>query len=281
MVKLSVSADGGLTNHGISEPSTIYMKLPISNAAVRPDSVEKLTYFPKYAGMTPQQRSIYLSWLQDVTRPIDTGFVFVYYYGLERHLVYGKFREAVNEVLLLRQHHKNGSFQSYSAAALVHACLLRRDLDMLRHLYLDLDFDYFGNSVLLILHQQSLDLLPDMLIRLALCLSGVNKRYIKEKCPMYQAALLNELRDQFGKEAYPFASRYSLNEIKGVPYPIFANYSFESDVRAPPLPNLINHKPFQSEFEQFFQRVHEKAKLLRKSQRKMAKQVKALPTEKG
>ena len=158
----------------------------------------------------------------------------------------------------------------------MHACLLRKRVDTLRHLYLDLNFDYFGNSALLIMHQQNLDLLPDMLIRLAMSLTGVNKRYIKEKCPMYQRALLEALRDRFGTESYPFAQNYKLDQVAGISYALFANISFGQDVRTPSLPNLLHHHPFVQEFETFFQYVHEKAKALRKSLKSQGHAVKML-----
>lgn len=223
--------------------------------------------------MTPAQREIYLNWLRDITSPIDIGYVFVYYYGLERHLVYGEFDAAVREILLLRQHHSNSSFQGYSAAALVHGCLLRLRGDTLRHLYLDVGLDYFGNSVLLLLHQQNLGLTPDLLMHLALKLRGVNKLYIKKKDPIYLQALRDELHQRFGEDLYPFASHFDLSKIAGVPYPVFANISLPSDVRSPSLPNLLNDKGFQEEFESFFLAVHERAKALRKAR----KQGKSLP----
>ncbi len=278
-IRVSVTSDGNLRNDGIAEPSTIYEMLPVSRITSSASSVPKMGYFPSYTKMKPEQRAVYLNWLRDVTTPIEIGYVFVYFYGLERHLVYGNFDAAVNEILLLRKHHDNGSFQNYSASALVHACLLRKRVDTLQHLYLDLNFDYFGNSVLLILHQQNLDLLPDMLIRLAMSLGGVNKRYLKEKCSTYQQTLLEELREKFGKESYPFAANYPLDKVKGKPFPIFANISFASEVRAPPLPNFLDHKPFQKEFEEFFQQVHEKTKVLRKSGKRLNHPIKALPDE--
>ena len=262
--QISITNDGGVKNHGVAEPSTIYRDLPISKEMPSLDAIPKMGYFPSYTQMTPVQRVAYLTWLSDVTNPIEVGYAFVYLYGLERHLVYGKFDEAVQEILLLRQYHDNGSFQSYSATAIVHACLLRRRIDVLQCLYLDLKFDYFGNSVLLMLHHQHLDLMPDMLTRLAKELRGVNRKYIRESPDLYEMGLLAELNSTHGKESYPFAESFPLNTVMGVPYPVFANYSFAPDVRTPLLPNLLDHKPFEEEFGNFFQRVHERVKVLKK-----------------
>jgi hypothetical protein len=281
-IQVSITNDGNITNHGIAEPSTIYRDLPVSNDEVQIQRIAKLDYFPSYKQMSPSQRSLYLTWLGDVAAPVETGYVFVYFYGLERHLVYGKFDEAVKEIMLLRQHHDNGSFQSYSAAAVVHACLLRRRLDVLQELYLNQNLDYFGNSVLLILHHQNLDLMPDILLKLAMNLRGVNRKYLREVPDLYEISLRTELIEKFDKESYPFAEFFPLNLVFGVSYPIFANYSLPSDVRTPALPNLMDHQPFEDELGSFFHRVHERTKVFKKEERRRASTAKkrslALPT---
>jgi len=206
--------------------------------------------------MEPSQRGLYGQWLSDTSREIDVGYVFVYYYGLERQLVSGSFDTAVEEILQLRKRHKNSSFQMYSGSALVHACLLRKRLDTLQRLYLHEDFDYFGNSNLLALHYGNQDILPDTLIRLARCLTGVNRKYVKEKPEVYREMLIEELRKNFGKESYPFAIRFPLKNIESVGFPVFANISLEPNIRTPLLPNFFRHPPFQEEFESFFKNVH-------------------------
>jgi hypothetical protein len=260
-ISLSIESDGNvsLKNEVPDDPSTIYSTLAVREPKQN-ELVPSLPYFPSYSGMLPEQRAIYLRWLCDVSQEIDTGYVFVYYYGLERQLIDGDFDAAVDEILLLRKFHENGSFQSYSASALVHSCLLRKRLDVLQKLYSTPDFDYFGNSNLLILHHSGLEILPDMMIRLAKCLNGVNRRYLKLKPEIYLNALIETLNADFGKPSYPFADKFPLQDVNGIPYPIFANISFPSEIRAPSLPNLLNHPPFQHELGEFFQKVHDSVK---------------------
>ncbi|MBK8583492.1 MAG: TerB N-terminal domain-containing protein [Flavobacteriales bacterium] len=209
--------------------------------------------------MLPEQRGKYLRWLFDVRVEIEIGYVFVYYYGLERQLIYGDFDGAFDEIQLLRQHHDNGSFQGYSASALVHACLIRKRVDKLQQLYSS-GFDYFGNSNLLMLHYGDMGIDPDMLCRLALILSGVNKRYIKAKPETYKEMATNLLIEKFGSPSYPITSRFPLAEIDGIPYPIFANISFAPEVRTPHLPNILHHPQFRGELRSFFESVHEAVK---------------------
>jgi hypothetical protein len=101
------------------EPSLIFTNLPIK----KPDSignVEHPPYFPSYSNLTPEQRFVYLRLLNNpYDADIDIGFVFILYYGLERHLLQGDFERAFNVILKLRDVHKNKSFQHYSTNALV------------------------------------------------------------------------------------------------------------------------------------------------------------------
>jgi len=268
-ISLSESGEVGLNQEVPDDPSTIYAVLPAIYPC-SPDNVEKLSYCPSYSGMSPEQRGLYLRWLCNVSAEIDIRYVFVYYCGLERHLVYGNFDSAFDEIQLLRRHHDHGSFQRYSACALVHSCLLRKRPDKLQELYSSGDFDYFDNSNLLILYYSNLEILPDMMFQLATRLSGVNRRYIKIKPELYKQKISEVLQDKFGKAGYPLASRFSLDNVEGIPYPIFANISFAPAVRTPRLPNLLRHADFQSEMGNIFTEIHEAVKSESKRKHKNA-----------
>lgn len=260
-ISITISAGGNIAtdNEEPDDPSTIYSTLLVREPKPN-ELITRLSYFPSYSGMLPEQRALYLRWLCDISQEIDVGYVFVFYYGLERHLIAGNFDGAVEEILLLRKFHKNSSFQSYSASALIHSCLIRKRLDVLQKLYTYPDFDYFDNSNLLILHHSDLEILPDMMIRLAKCLYGVNRRYLKLKPDLYLKVIIDTLNNDFGKPSYPFAANYELQNIRGVPYPIFANISFPSEIRSPSLPNFLQHPKFQQELGSFFQKVHDTVK---------------------
>lgn len=268
-VSVSETGNVDLNQEVPDDPSTIYAVLP----ALDPSSsgnVEKLSYFPSYSEMNPEQRGLYLRWLYDVTNEIDIGYVFVYYYGLERHLIYGDFDGAFNEIQLLRKHHNNGSFQSYSASALVHSCLLRKRIDALESLYEKGEFDHFSNSNLLILHHGKLNVLPEMMFKLAQKVTGVNRRYIKLHPELYKEKIISILTDKFGQPSYPISSQFSLKDIDGVTFPIFANISFPPDIRTPPLENFFRHAPFNDEMKSIFKEVHESVKIELKNRRKNA-----------
>lgn len=106
------------------EPSAIS---PLWPADVNGDC-PPLPYWPSYAEMTPGQRATYLRWLTGGRKslPPEAGYMFVFYYGLERRaLVEGVDRRLVfDEVMRLRDLFAaagetiNGSFDRYSFSLL-------------------------------------------------------------------------------------------------------------------------------------------------------------------
>jgi hypothetical protein len=77
-----------------NEPALIDPSLPIKIASHR-RSDEPLHYFPSYADIDEEARTIYLSWLADGRNDpyIDIGYVFLFFYGLERRVLVDIHRE--------------------------------------------------------------------------------------------------------------------------------------------------------------------------------------------
>src|SRR6266404_7908881 len=149
-----------------SEPSTIYIRMLIREPADE-KGIPRPGYYPTYAGLSPEQKWIYLNWLRDIVTPIDVGYFFIYYYGLERQLLIGEFDLAFQEILLLRQHHKHSSFLAYSNAALLHSCILRKRRDKLDELYQTGELGFLDNTGLLIAHHLGCDLSGDSLMNIS------------------------------------------------------------------------------------------------------------------
>ena len=104
------------------EPSLIDIHLEVGTLSKR---VPPLSYYPSYEALSPDQRAVYLNWLKNIDEEIDIGYVFIFYYGLERYLLTNpeKYLEAFYTILRLRKHHTNTSFQGYSYDALLSACI--------------------------------------------------------------------------------------------------------------------------------------------------------------
>ena len=119
------------------EPALINPGLAV-NAADPDLTGSTLTYWPTYAELTPRARGAYLTWLSQGRRTPNTniGFVFLFFYGLERRLLIDTqaSEKAKNEIeliiaeveQLLQIYGSSGSFTGYASGFLeyVHASFL-------------------------------------------------------------------------------------------------------------------------------------------------------------
>lgn len=125
------------TNY-LMEPSHIDETLPIR----RNKNAEPLSYFPKFYAMSDEQRGRYIDFLStSELNTDDIGYVFVFYYGLERHLYCGNFDKAFDIILYLREKYDNRSFLTYSATALICSAIKRDRTERLTELFESLDFN--------------------------------------------------------------------------------------------------------------------------------------------
>lgn len=124
------------TDHSFNqEPSLIDGQLPVQAAHV--DLTEKLTgYWPSYSGISPAARRGYLQWLAGgrLTPNADIGYVFIFFYGLERRAVVdsntdeaarSELPEIVAEIERLKiLYGDNSSFRNYASNLLNHIQLM-------------------------------------------------------------------------------------------------------------------------------------------------------------
>lgn len=107
--------------HGSFDASLIDGSLPIAPPHV--GKVEDLPYWPTYRDASPGQRSCYLDWLVGgrCDPGIELGYVFIYFYGLERRILLDNedHQAVAEEVLRLRGIYRHSrSFQRYSSSLL-------------------------------------------------------------------------------------------------------------------------------------------------------------------
>ncbi len=123
---LTYAGDRHYADFGRSiEPSLIDRSLPVTSVS----RTSGLPYWPWYERLTPEQRFIYLQWLAtDRTKlPPEDGYLFIYYYGLERRALVDEadYGLIVTEAYRLKRMHSKqspsrsgGSFQNYCSAFL-------------------------------------------------------------------------------------------------------------------------------------------------------------------
>jgi len=107
------------------EPALINPKLKVNRRT--PDFIgSTLGYWPSYSGLSPNARAAYLTWLANGKSDPDVpiGYVFLYYYGLERRLLFDlkgtdkkdEIESIKNEVKRLSKiYGSNNSFRRYAS----------------------------------------------------------------------------------------------------------------------------------------------------------------------
>lgn len=104
--------------NGRHENCLIDPALPI---AARADGPTGLHYWPSYAHLTPAGRRVFIDWLADGRSDpaVEIGFVFIFFYGLERRLFVDRTIDEADQIVaeverLLRIYGNNNSFSGYA-----------------------------------------------------------------------------------------------------------------------------------------------------------------------
>lgn len=234
---------------GPDEPSLLYLKYPIEQ--VQPSEyVERPPYYPFYRELTPKQKYLYWKFLSDpYNSNNDIGYVFIFYYGLERHLLYGNFEKAFDIILKLRDIYDNRSFQHYSASALILSTLIHKRPEYTRRFIDSLDKDhefqmpgelYFLCKLSLGIPITSLDIL-----KFHKFFGFTNNRYIKNNTDMFIKNLCKNIRYQNnGSElidSKPYFIEADFSQLPTVSIPIFANLSIRDKEVVIPDISHANH----------------------------------------
>ncbi len=269
-IRISIS----FMNH--EEPSLIYTSQRISQPS-DVKGVERPSYYPTYSDLTPEQKWVYVKLL---TNPYDAsiniGFVFILYYGLERHLLGGNFEDAFEVILKLRDVHTNKSFQSYSANALVLSCMMHQRGDLVLKFIKSLDKDYelaFSDNLFLICYYSfDLPLLPKDIIRMARTFEFTNTNYIKKYPDLFLENIKSLILSKNGTEEVNLKKYLTATEIKKVKQQevgIFANMSIiEKSIS---IPFLSENFKLKRELYNFLETAHENVKIKIKEMRKSGK----------
>jgi len=231
-----------------AEPSLIWTRLPVKE---NNDLETKPMYYPSYAGLSPEHKYQYINWLRDVEQETNLSYVFLYYYGLERHLLVGNYDAAVDEILRLIKFHDKISFKSYATTALTAASIFRKRPDILEKAPFILD-DVSNISLYLRFELQK-ELSAKDLIELATRVKFYNKRYIKSKPDLFEKVLqeiINNYHNKYG---------FILSQLENFTFDnqiYFANLSIPDKVRSVKTPQIIENNKFRQTIYDLLNRAH-------------------------
>jgi hypothetical protein len=249
------------------EPSTI----SINDLVQKPNNslfVQPMGYFPQYSSMTPEQRWIYLNWLCNVDEMVDIGYVFVFYYGLERHLFEGTADPAFDMILRLRKVHKNESFQHYSMSALLSAMLFHKKADMYEKFVKETEeIITISDLFLFVKYLLKMPIFPEELIACASQFNFTNKRYIRSDYELFLEIFTKNLKEIQG-EGFVMWDGFELKNCQMTRAGTVANTSLSP--REITIPNVLSNAQFFGFVPALFNKTHEEVKLELKHRRKMS-----------
>jgi len=232
----------------IPDPSTIYFHLPIREEI----NVAPLPYWPHYIEITPGQRFKYLSWLRNVEQPIDPGYVFLYFYGLERQLLTGNFDKAFDEIIKLRNAHNNKSFLNYSENALVHAAIMCGRTNKLINLREKTVTSGYSNAMFLLAYNAGFGLGVEQLILIFHKAFTTSRNAVKENKPLFIECITEELTKRYGIASFPIKD-YDISKVKSVTETRFANYSFPPEIQQVELTDFYQCKMLMEDLKLLFE----------------------------
>lgn len=249
-----------LDNSLLNEPSLIDLGLEIKQSNT---PIEDIGYYPSYKNLTPEKRFVYLKWLCDVTKPIPIGYVFIFYYGLERHLIYGKFEEAFDMIVKLRNYHNNKSFFAYSSDALLIAALYHKREDLISKIDLNKATPKLAQFIIAALTGK-IDC--DLMIANAKDVGFVNDRYIKMDRSLFINTLEKILQREFGDTFYPIEEKDFLQCKQTFPL-VLANYSLKMNERIANAPDITTNPGYCQKVFDILNETHETIKEIKKKER--------------
>lgn len=247
--------DGKYKNITVQEPSAISLTFEIASCI----STQELGYYPSYSQMSSEQRYIYLQWLSDITQPIQIGYVFVLYYGLERHLLFGDYLGASRIIKKLKQHHNNGSFKFYSDNALTICAIKHKEFSIIEDINID-DLKPDLSAMLKLALGEPFT--SNDIIKFAKAVGFTNQRYIKNDYDLFNKILNEKINDSFT------LTRHHVNDIKEDFPIVFANYNLSMDSRILSIPNILSSTSLKYELYTIINETHKVVKLQLREQRK-------------
>ncbi len=245
----------------ISEPSAIDINLPLSDLLFSPPP---LGYYPSYERLTPQERTAYLNWLTDITVPIDIGYVFIFYYGLERHLFFGNAEDALATIFILRQFHNNSSFLDYSGDAIILYALIHKKWKILLNLIPEQLSDDMRLFVMALVNHS---LNAQDIMASYRNFGFENNRYIKNEPELFLSTLEDLLIERFSTPSSP-VDLEDFKSAHGTVSLMLANYSLLPEQRFFSLPDISTSPRIHDKINELLVNTHESVKIKLREQRK-------------
>lgn len=243
-----------------AEPSLIWEKLPIK----RTDELENSPiYWPEYSKFSPEMRYQYLMWLRDITKDTNLSFVFLYFYGLERHLLVGDYDAAVDEISRLMKYHPAKSFINYASCSLVVSSLVRGRKDIIERVPQIMSEE--NNETLALRIANKSTMTSDDVISISGRVGFSNSRYIKLYPEAFKRELQRCIRSVEQQIGCGILGYFKLEDFETTVSDVFANLSIPRSIRKVRIPIIIGDKKFDVAMRKLLQAAHDQIKMMLKN----------------
>lgn len=256
----------GFSSFSSKEPSLISINLPIQNIS-NLEEIDVPPYYPSYYELTSAQRGVYWKFLENpYENKYNIGYVFILYYGLERHLMEGNFEKSFDVILKLRDVYDNNSFQFYSACSLILTCLKKQRVDLVIKFCESLDkyyeYNFSDNLYLLCKFGLNLPLNASDITRMSKSFGFSKQNYIKNYPDLFIRNLQNIMHIEFGSNEiyinkYITSQQYFKLNYESIN--IFANTSLSNEIIDIPL--ISDDCKFKELIYNLLNKCHEQVKL--------------------
>jgi hypothetical protein len=252
-----------------AEPSMIYPSSLISYISDF-DTVESPSYSPEYRSLSPEQRYVYWKFLSDPYNPsFNIGYIFLLYYGLERHMLDGNYVDSFHVILNLRKAHMNKSFQKYSGNALMFTSLFMNRSDLATEFIQSLDcFEkcYFSIDLFLLFSSLHNIPLPSIVLSsYAKLISESSAKYSREYPDAYKVLLENVLLERLSNGELFVRDYINDSDISEMPkfnVMIYANLSIRPQYIA--IPEISSNAKLRNAVMEIIKDVNKRFKVMAK-----------------
>lgn len=248
----------------MGEPSLLLTSLPIARRA-DPQNHKGPSYWPTYSRLNPKQRRNYFHFLEN---PYDSnnhiGYVFIFYYGLERHISQGNFSNAFEVLLKLHEVYSNHSFQSYSTNMLIFYAILHERRDIISQFIKTSSFAQNSGlsfeKILLIKYTFDEMLTAKEIFRFSSDFGFKNRYYIKGQPDLFLQVLSEQMEERYGsteirlKQLIPIKD---LNKLETLKSKLHANSCLGTTVL---YPNILHHRKLKHNIFVLLQDTHDEVK---------------------
>lgn len=247
------------------EPSFINVNLPVEYVEDL-DAVEKLEYYPSYTYLSPKQRYKYLKFLENpFDLDFEIGYLFIFYYGLERYMTTEKYEGAIKLILrLLKHHYTNNSFISYAVEAVLFKAIETNKIGYINEI---LEIEKVVNVLfpplrVYLFYISKKELTAEDVILLSNDVGWKKKTYLKDYKDLFINNLTNVINDS--KNIMTISSMLgskSIQNLETFNVCKYANISLDNKKRDAKIPNLLAASVLKDEIFKLMEGAHSKTKL--------------------